>query len=142
MDPSTLLLPALGGALIGLAASILLLADGRVAGISGIVAGVVSGEHPEGWRFSFLAGLLGTGIVVAQLWPQLFLNVIPRSPVALVVTGLLVGVGTRLGNGCTAGHGVCGLSRGSSRSLVAVLVFIATGVVTATIVRTQLGGAV
>lgn len=142
MDLTALLMPAAGGALIGLAASILLLADGRVAGISGIVAGVVSGDKAEGWRFSFLAGLLGTGMVVAHLWPQLFVNSIPRSPGALVATGLLVGVGTRLGNGCTAGHGVCGLSRGSTRSLVAVLVFIATGVVTATIVRTQFGGSV
>lgn len=142
MDPSALLMPTLGGVLIGVAASILLLADGRIAGISGIAAGVVTGDRPEGWRVSFLVGLLGTGVVVAHFWPQLFVNAIPRSPAALVVTGLLVGIGTRLGNGCTAGHGVCGLSRGSSRSLVAVLVFIATGVVTATLVRTQFGGAV
>lgn len=141
MDPSALLMPALGGVLIGVAASILLLADGRVAGISGIVAGVVGGEKPETWRLSFLAGLLGTGLIVAQLWPSLFVNELPRSPVALIVTGLMVGVGTRLGNGCTAGHGVCGLSRGSTRSLVAVMVFMATGMITATLVRTQFGGA-
>lgn len=142
MDLHSLILPALGGALIGVAASILLLAQGRIAGISGIVAGVVDGERPEGWRVAFLVGLLGTGVVTAQLWPYLFVNTLTRSPVALVATGLLVGVGTRLGNGCTAGHGVCGLSRGSPRSLVAVMVFIATGMLTATVVRTALGGAV
>ncbi|MCC5085102.1 YeeE/YedE family protein [Xanthomonas campestris] len=125
-----------GGVLIGLAATLLLWLNGRTAGISGIVNGVlfpVAGD--VAWRLLFLIGL----IVAASLYmtwapsaPQ------PRSDYsrsALVVAGVLVGFGTRMGNGCTSGHGVCGLARGSRRSLAAVATFMATAMVTTYVMR-------
>ena len=120
--------PALGGGvLIGLAASLLLAFNGRVAGISGIVGALFTPAKGEiGWRVAFLGGLLGGGLLAYQLWPQSF----GTSPVSLgwvIVAGFLVGFGTRLGNGCTSGHGVCGVARFSPRSLAATLTFIATG---------------
>jgi uncharacterized membrane protein YedE/YeeE len=130
--------PALaGGALIGLSASTLLVLDGRVAGISGIVGGLFKpGRGDASWRLAFLAGLLVAGVVLSLLLPS---TVAPRQAgvqgVGLVVAGLLVGFGTQLGGGCTSGHGVCGLSRWSSRSLVAVATFIATGAVAVFLVR-------
>jgi hypothetical protein len=126
-----------GGALLGLSASGLLVLNGRVAGISGIVAGLVRPRRGEvAWRIAFVAGLLVGGLVVAWLVPG---SVVPRqgvAPTALVaVAGLLVGIGTRLGGGCTSGHGVCGLSRFSVRSLVAVATFMATGALAAFFVQ-------
>lgn len=132
----------IGGILIGVSASMMLLGSSRVAGISGITASVVTGERLEGWRASFLVGLIGTGALVAAWMPELFANGLQRSMGALVVAGLLVGVGTRLGSGCTSGHGVCGLSRRSPRSLAAVLTFMAVGAITATLVRVVFGGVI
>ena len=129
-----------GGSLIGLSASILLLVEGKVAGISSVAAQVVSGRTPEPWRVAFLAGLVGAGVVLVQVWPAAFGAALPTSLPVLGASGLLVGVGTRISGGCTSGHGVCGLSRGSSRSLAAVLVFMGVGVLTATVVRLA-GGA-
>ena len=129
-----------GGALIGLAASLLLLANGRIAGISGILSGLlVRVPGDVAWRALFVAGLLGAGLLAQQLSPEL-LGVSPRSLGAIAVAGLLVGVGTRLGNGCTSGHGVCGLSRLSPRSFAATVTFIATGVLAVAMTR-LLGGA-
>lgn len=129
-----------GGALIGLAASVLLVANGRVAGISGMVGGLIAPVHGEvRWRLAFLAGLIGAGAVVALFLPDQ-VGSSPRALPLVVLAGLLVGVGTRLGNGCTSGHGVCGLSRRSPRSLVATLTFMATGALTVLAVR-ALGGA-
>jgi uncharacterized membrane protein YedE/YeeE len=135
--------PALiGGALIGLAASGMLLFNGRIAGISGILGGVLS--LPRGdtaWRLAFLAGLVGAGLVLGLAWPAAFTNTL-ETPVPLVLlAGLLVGFGTRMGNGCTSGHGICGLTRLSVRSLVAVLSFMATGFATATAIHYLAGGA-
>jgi uncharacterized membrane protein YedE/YeeE len=122
-----------GGALIGLAASLLLLAKGRIAGVSGMVAGLLPAERGE-WadRVWFLAGLFASGLVARQLAPQL-LGASPRGLIWLAVAGLLVGAGTRLSGGCTSGHGVCGISRFAPRSIVATLVFIACGVLTASV---------
>ncbi len=130
----------LGGALIGLSASTLLVFDGRVAGISGIVGGLFrSGRGEAGWRAAFLAGLLLAGAVLSWLMPS---AVAARSPgvhgIGVVVAGLLVGFGTQLGGGCTSGHGVCGLSRWSPRSLVAVVTFMATGAFAVLFVRNVL----
>lgn len=130
----------LGGALIGLSASLVLLGQGRIAGISGIVSGLVSGAHHEGWRAAFLVGLVGTGGLLTLVAPGAFTTTFHPSMPTLVLAGALVGYGTRLGSGCTAGHGVCGLSRGSLRSLTAVVVFIAVGVATVALVR-LVGGA-
>ncbi len=116
-----------GGAMIGLSASILLLANGRIAGVTGIVAGVF-GPRPGdvAWRALFLAGLLVGGLVASATLGAVFSSAGTTLNIALVA-GLLVGVGTRLANGCTSGHGVCGVSRLSPRSLVATLTFIAAG---------------
>ena len=124
----------IGGALIGLAASWLLLAKGRIAGISGIVGGLLGAFNEDSsWRFSFLVGLLSGGVLLVFTFPQLIAAPMGRSLGMVSLAGVLVGVGTRLGSGCTSGHGVCGLSRLSRRSLVATLMFMGTGFVTATI---------
>ena len=132
---------AMGGVLIGLGTSLLLLANGRVAGISGILAQALwpgSGEA-RGWRCAFLIGLpLGAAMVVGLRGPLAV--EIDAGPGVLVVAGLLVGFGTRLGNGCTSGHGICGLSRGSPRSLAATLTFMSTGALTVWLVRAGLLG--
>ncbi|ATG73345.1 hypothetical protein CGX12_01140 [Zobellella denitrificans] len=122
----------LGGLLIGGGALLLLIVGGRIAGISGIVAGI--GAQPDkGWRIAFVAGLLlvpfvlfGSGLAEAPSLERF-------SVLKLVLAGLLVGLGTRLGNGCTSGHGICGMGRFSLRSVVATLVFIAAGIATVTL---------
>jgi uncharacterized membrane protein YedE/YeeE len=119
-----------GGALIGLAASMLLYLTGRTAGISGIVAGLVKPVRDDwGWRAAFVGGLLMGGVVLLALAPAT-IGPSPLSHLGLAGAGLLVGFGARLGDGCTSGHGLCGLSRLSRRSLVATAVFIAAGVAT------------
>jgi uncharacterized membrane protein YedE/YeeE len=122
-----------GGVLIGLSASALLLLHGRIAGISGILAGLFS-PTDRGWTALFLLGLVGGGLLAAAFGGSV--AGVSSAPVApLVGAGLLVGFGTRLGGGCTSGHGVCGIGRGSLRSLVATLTFIATGAATVFVVR-------
>jgi uncharacterized protein len=139
---SQFLLPLLGGVLIGASASLLLLFNGRTAGISGIAGGLFTPTKGDsGWRFAFVAGLLGGGVLLQVLSPAAF-GVKSASPALgmTVVAGLLVGFGTRLGSGCTSGHGICGISRGSLRSIVATLTFMATGVLTVLALRQLTGG--
>lgn len=121
-----------GGILIGLASWILLAGIGRIAGASGITAGVLTTRRQSSlWRWAFLFGLVGGGVFFAWL---LKAPAVPNhSPWVLVPAGFLVGFGTVLGSGCTSGHGVCGLGRRSKRSLVAVVVFMGTAVVTVTV---------
>lgn len=134
-----------GGGLIGLAAVVLLSTTGRVAGISGIAAGTLQPSRGDrAWRWAFLVGLLAAAGGV--LWWQAGPGQAPRALLRdalpgwqLIAAGLLVGFGTRLGNGCTSGHGVCGMARGSRRSLAAVLVFMACAAVTTFVVRHVLG---
>jgi uncharacterized membrane protein YedE/YeeE len=141
MEHFTPLASLLGGALIGLAASLLLLADGRIAGISGIVGGLLAPTGGDtAWRALFVAGLLLGGFGLRLVDPALVRMDLDRSTLALVAAGLLVGFGTRLGNGCTSGHGVCGISRGSARSIVATVTFMATGILTAWVVAHGFGG--
>ena len=121
----------LGGILIGLAATVYLLATGRVAGVSGILAGALGERAARGERIAFLAGLIGAGLIAAVVGVAGRRHARPE-PV-LIVAGLLVGFGTRVGGGCTSGHGVCGLSRLSRASLVATAIFIATGAATVAI---------
>ncbi len=118
-----------GGALIGLAASMFLLTHGKVAGISGLFGGLLSPSAEDGpVRFAFVAGLVLAGVFARMFAPSLFSGMPASRPLIVVaIAGLLVGFGTRLGNGCTSGHGVCGLSRFSVRSLVATVTFIGTG---------------
>ncbi|WP_301751491.1 YeeE/YedE family protein [uncultured Erythrobacter sp.] len=121
----------IGGVLIGLAAALMLLGAGRIAGVSGIAArafGLASGSQPRLGAWAFIIGLpLGALIVISVTAASApaFAN-----PVTLVIAGVIVGVGTRLGSGCTSGHGVCGMSRLSQRSLVATATFMATGFAT------------
>jgi uncharacterized protein len=128
--PATALL---GGALIGLAAALLALFNGQQAGISSIVGGVVRSSQRAGeglgWRLAFIGGLLAAPTLYGLIAPLPEFTVQASAPV-LAIAGLLVGFGTRLGSGCTSGHGVCGLARLSLRSLVATLTFIAVGVAT------------
>jgi uncharacterized protein len=132
---SSIVWATVGGGLIGLAASWLLLAKGRVAGISGIVGGLLAPWNDESvWRLSFMLGLLAGGGVLMVVMPEAIAPPAGRSLVAVAVAGSLVGYGTRLGGGCTSGHGVCGLTRLSPRSLVATLTFMATGFVAATLI--------
>jgi uncharacterized protein len=133
--PSFPLAAVIGGVTIGASASLLLLFNGRIAGISGIVAGLVRPIAGEtSWRAFFVAGLLIGGAVVLALRPQSF-SAPSVSLLAVVVAGLFVGFGTRLGSGCTSGHGVCGVSRLSVRSIVATLTFMTTGAVTTLLVH-------
>ena len=126
---------AIGGAIIGVAAAWLALANGRVAGISGIVGGMLRPKFPDlGWRAAFVVGLLVSPLIYA-LFATLPPITIDASYPLSVVAGILVGVGTRYGAGCTSGHGVCGLSRVSLRSLVATIAFMAAGFATVFVVR-------
>jgi len=130
----------IGGAIIGVAAALLALVNGRVAGISGIVGGLL---RPRGgdlaWRFAFIAGLVAAPSMYA-LGGTWLSSTIEASYPSLIAAGLLVGVGTRYAGGCTSGHGVCGLSRLSPRSLVATLAFMAAGCATVYVVRHVIGG--
>jgi hypothetical protein len=124
-----------GGVLLGLASALFILFNGRVLGISGILGGLLRPRAGDaGWRIAFIAGLLAAPAV----WSLFAAPVVPRidaTPALLVVAGLLVGWGTRYGSGCTSGHGVCGLSRMSPRSLVATLAFMGTGFATVFVMR-------
>jgi len=139
---SDLLAALAGGLLIGIATSFMLIFSGRIAGISGIVGGLVPPKKGDtDWRVSFLVGLLIGGLALRLGYPEAFPAEIPTSTLGLIAAGLLVGFGTRLGNGCTSGHGVCGIGRTSRRSLVATLVFLGAGILTVSIHRHLLGAA-
>ena len=132
--------------MIGAAALLLLRQAGRIAGVSGIIGGLLPGRPGDrGWRLAFLAGLVLGGLLLSGLLPALGLAPLPAAltgPRWLYgLAGLLVGLGARLGGGCTSGHGVCGLGQRSPRSLVAVLVFMATAMLAAQLLRPLLGGA-
>ena len=133
-------MPALaGGMLIGLSATILLAFDGRIAGISGMVNGAIKFKPEENWRWLFIAGMLGGGLIYEYVFASEPTPVSSFAPVAMIVGGFLVGVGTRMGNGCTSGHGVCGLGRLSFRSLTAVITFMITAIITVFVTRHVIG---
>jgi uncharacterized protein len=124
-----------GGVLIGIAAAMLVLLNGRIAGISGIVGGLLSPRRGEiTWRLAFVGGMLAAPL----LWRFFAATPAPRIDAGLgvlVAAGLLVGIGTRYGGGCTSGHGICGISRLSPRSIVATCAFVAAGFVTVYVAR-------
>lgn len=125
-----------GGLLIGGSAALFLILTGRVAGISGILGGLLEPARNEvGWRLAFVAGLLLAPLIYIAAVGAAPRVAIDASAGALVLAGLLVGVGTRLGAGCTSGHGVCGMGRGSPRSIAATAIFMATAVATVFIAR-------
>jgi uncharacterized protein len=132
--------PLMGGAMIGLSASLLLLFNGRIAGISGILGGILIPQKQDlDWRVAFVSGLVVGGLILLGVHHQAFQNTLTRPLAVIAIAGLLVGFGTRLGNGCTSGHGVCGMSRLSKRSLAATLTFIASGAVTVFLYRIAMG---
>jgi uncharacterized membrane protein YedE/YeeE len=128
-----------GGILVGVAAALFVLLNGRIAGISGVLGGLMAPKKGDiAWRSAFLAGLIAAPLVYA-LFAVLPTPHIDAGTEALALAGLLVGIGTRYGSGCTSGHGVCGLSRLSPRSLVATLAFMGSGVATVFVLRHLLG---
>ena len=127
-----IIMPLIGGVLIGLSSSVLLFGLGRIAGISGIFASSFL-SHPkstETWKYFFIIGLMLGGIIMKVILPELFKYHFIGSIPLTIIAGLLVGFGTRLGSGCTSGHGVCGLPRKSARSLVATCTFMIVGIIT------------
>jgi uncharacterized membrane protein YedE/YeeE len=132
---------AIGGGLIGLSAVLLMLLTGRVAGISGIFGGLLQFEgNDRGWRLAFVAGLILAPLGAGLIGYGMALPKLPASWAVIVAAGLLVGFGTRLGGGCTSGHGICGIARLSGRSIVATIVFMATAIVTVAVTHHLLGG--
>ena len=132
---------AIGGALIGLSAVLLMLSSGRIAGISGIFSGLLDlrGED-KGWRIAFLAGLILAPVFAGIIGHGMPTPTLPSNWVVIIVAGLLVGFGTRLGGGCTSGHGICGVARLSPRSLTATAVFMVVAIIVVAIARHVLGG--
>ncbi len=132
----------IGGALIGLAAAMLMLLTGRVAGISGIFGGLLSPAISDrGWRLAFIAGLIAAPLTAAlATGTPLPSPAMPASLIVIVIAGLRVGFGSRMGGGCTSGHGVCGVARLSARSLVATAIFMAAAILTVAVVRHGVGG--
>lgn len=135
-------LSALGGVAIGASAVLLMAALGRIAGISGIAGSLLSGAEKgdRGWRVAFLAGLVAAPLLAWLLRGESGLGLPQVSWPWMAVAGLLVGFGTRLGGGCTSGHGVCGIARLSPRSLLATIVFMVVGAGTVFVIRHVLGG--
>ncbi len=134
------ILPVIGGAIIGVAVSLMLYLNGRVTGISGIISGAL--RRPKGdfaWRLNFIFGLILGGIVLQDLYPEALTSNLQREIPWIVFAGLLVGFGTVMGSGCTSGHGICGISRFSLRSVVATLVFMVFGILSATSFRVLIG---
>jgi len=129
-----------GGLLLGVASVLLLALNGKIAGVSGVLHEAFAPSDDEiGWRAAFLGGLVAAGVVCMAVAPPAA-TVVGLEPLGRVVfAGLLVGLGTRMANGCTSGHGVCGLGRLSLRSLVAVLVFLSAAIATTTVMRHALG---
>lgn len=129
----------IGGLLIGASAALFLLLNGRIAGISGILGGALEQASADGaWRYAFLAGLVAAPAAWAAFVPVTV--EIEASTPLLIAAGLLVGFGTRLGSGCTSGHGVCGISRLSMRSIIATVTFMAFGFLTVFVMRHMIGG--
>ena len=131
----------LGGAMIGAASALLMLLNGRIAGISGILGSAIAPDaHDRGWRVAFLLGLIaGASVWFALPASHSGITVTASTPV-LLLAGVLVGVGTRIGSGCTSGHGICGIARVSKRSFAATAVFMVTAIITVFLVRHALGG--
>ncbi len=142
MTEFTPLLSFLGGTLIGLATVALMAVHGRIAGINGVLGGLLTTRVDQdwSWRAAFLGGLIASPLVLLGLTGELPTISVPSSPVLLVVGGFLTGIGTTFGSGCTSGHGVCGISRLSARSIAATLTFMATAIITVFLTRHIIGG--
>jgi uncharacterized protein len=129
-----------GGALIGVSAALLMLLNGRIAGVSGVFAGLLDPlASDRGWRAAFVVGLIAAPLSAALLGYAVEKPQLPPSFVIIAIAGLLVGFGTRLSSGCTSGHGVCGIARLSPRSLVATAIFMATAIIVVALMRHGIG---
>jgi uncharacterized membrane protein YedE/YeeE len=135
MDNFTPLSAAIGGTLIGFAAALLMLTTGRIAGVSGIVDGLIGSAEGRAWRAAFVAGLVLAPVISSLVGFTLPMPQMPASWVLVAGAGLLVGFGSRLGGGCTSGHGVCGIARLSPRSIAATLIFMGTAMMVVAIAR-------
>jgi len=137
-DPSSALI---GGGLIGLASALLMLLNGRIAGISGILGGALTiSAGDKFWRLSFIVGLIAAPILIGLLGHPLPEPQMPTNWLLIVVAGILVGFGARYGGGCTSGHGVCGVARLSARSIIATVVFMGSAIAVVAIMRHGFGG--
>jgi uncharacterized membrane protein YedE/YeeE len=141
MENFTPVSATIGGMLIGISAIWLMASAGRIAGISGILGGIIKGTQSDRlWRFNFLLGLMAGPFLVWLFRPQSLSTEFPTSGPILIIAAILVGLGTQIGSGCTSGHGVCGNARFSLRSLIATMSFMVTGIVTVFIFRHVIGG--
>jgi len=132
---------AIGGALIGLSAVLLMLFTGRIAGVAGITGGLFNPRSDDrGWRLAFVAGLIAAPLAAALIGRPIAMPQMPASMIVIAIAGLLVGFGTRLGNGCTSGHGICGIARLSPRSIAATLVFMVAAMLVVALTRHGIGG--
>ena len=132
---------AIGGVLVGLAAVLLMLCNGRIAGITGIAAGLLDPAGSDrGWRAAFVAGLIAAPLSATLLGYPVPAPQMPSNMIIIAAAGLLVGFGTRLGNGCTSGHGVCGIARLSVRSITATIIFMVTAIIVVALMRHGIGG--
>jgi uncharacterized membrane protein YedE/YeeE len=138
----TIALPLAGGALIGLATLIGMAATGIPPGISGLCSEIIRGQKGEvAWRLCYLAGMIGGGVLAFRLIKSAGDYAPPHSLAVMALAGLLVGIGTRVGGGCTSGHGVCGIGLGSRRSIVATLIFMGSAMATVYVMKHLAGGA-
>ena len=132
---------AIGGALIGFAAVLLMLLNGRIAGVTGIFTGLIDPNSSDrAWRATFVAGLIAAPLSAALLGYTIPIPHMPTSFATIAVAGLLVGFGTRFSNGCTSGHGICGIARLSPRSITATAIFMAAAIVVVAVTRHVVGG--
>jgi uncharacterized membrane protein YedE/YeeE len=132
---------AIGGALIGLSSVLLMLLTGRIAGVSGIFGGLLNpGSNDKGWRIAFIAGLILAPLLAGLIGQAMPAPQLPASWTVIIAAGLLVGFGSRLGGGCTSGHGICGVARLSVRSIAATAIFMLTAIATVAITRHMFGG--
>jgi uncharacterized membrane protein YedE/YeeE len=141
MENFTPISAAIGGALIGLAAVLLMLFNGRIAGVSGITDGLFNPRSDDRlWRAAFVVGLIAAPLAAALVGHAIPMPQMPANYALIAVAGLLVGFGTRLGNGCTSGHGICGIARLSPRSIVATMVFMVAAIIVVALMRHVVGG--
>ena len=141
MDNFTPISAAIGGGLIGFSAVLLMLSTGRIAGISGIFGGLLDpGNNDKDWRIGFIAGLILAPVISGWIGYPMPTPKMPASWTVIIAAGLLVGFGTRMGGGCTSGHGICGVARFSDRSIAATVIFMLAAIVTVAVTRHVLGG--
>ena len=137
METETVTNALIGGGLIGLASAALLLLTGKVAGISGILYGLLTNEKGQrAWKLSFVLGMVAAGLVLGWLYPPAFMETPMRRMPTFIAAGILIGFGARLGGGCTSGHGICGVARLSARSITASLAWVISGALVLWITKT------